>query len=76
MQSSWYHTVIFVQTNAEGKGRDVKVYVTSNIVAGMHYESTPYVNSDMESTLFLKELIGYTKVTGFMQQQDAVLGTL
>lgn len=76
MPSPRYHTVVFVQTNADGKGGGVKFHVTGDIVAGMHYESTSYDNPDVEPTLFLKELIGYTNATNFLQQWDAVLETL
>ncbi|KAL9476111.1 hypothetical protein ACSS6W_005952 [Trichoderma asperelloides] len=76
MPSPRYHTVIFVQTNADGKGGGVKFHVTGDIVAGMYYESKPYHNPDTSRTLFSKELIGYTKAANFLQQWDAVLGTL
>jgi hypothetical protein len=76
MPSPRYHTVVFVQTNADGKGGGVKFHVTGDIVAGMHYESTVYDNPDMEPTLFSRKLIGYTKTTDFLHQWDAVLETL
>lgn len=76
MPSPRYHTVVFVQTNADGKGGGVKFHVIGDIVTGMYYESTPYDNPDTEPTLFSKEHIGYTKATNFLQQWDAVLETL
>ncbi|PON27822.1 hypothetical protein TGAM01_v203589 [Trichoderma gamsii] len=76
MPSPRYHTVVFVQTNEDGKGGGVKFHVTGDIVTGMHYESTPYDNPDMEPTLFSKELIGSTKAADFLPQWDAVLETL
>ncbi|PHH86041.1 hypothetical protein CDD83_10833 [Cordyceps sp. RAO-2017] len=74
MPSPRFHTLIFVETNADGPGTGTKHHVTGDIVAGMYYESKPYHNPDRSESLHSKELIGFTNASTYPQEFDKVLG--
>ncbi|KAJ9241027.1 hypothetical protein DTO271D3_1120 [Paecilomyces variotii] len=68
-----YHTIIFVETNAQGSGSGIKHHVTGDIVSGMHYESKLYPNPDISESLYSKELIGYTVASTYPHAWDEIL---
>lgn len=76
MPSPRYHTVIFVETNAQGPGTGMKHHVTGDIVNGMSYESNPYQNADISETRHSREVIGYARVSTYPQAWDRVLSAL
>lgn len=73
MPSPRYHTLIFVETNAQGPGTGTKHHVTGDIVQGMYYESKPYHNPDRSENLHSKELIGYAAASTHPHTFDSVL---
>ncbi|KAI6786012.1 uncharacterized protein J7T54_006351 [Emericellopsis cladophorae] len=73
MPSPRFHTVIFVETTAQG---GVKYHVTGDIVQGMHYESEACHYPLTSETLHSKELLGYTSASDFSTKFENLLKTL
>ncbi|KYK56272.1 hypothetical protein DCS_08242 [Drechmeria coniospora] len=73
MPSPRFHTLIFVETNAQGPGTGTKHHVTGDIVKGMYYESKPYHNPDKSESLHSKELIGHTNASNYPHDFDKIL---
>lgn len=71
-----YHTIIFVETNFDGRRSGVKHHVTGDIVSGMHYETVHYDPNDPETSesIHSKELIGYTAISAYPHAWEEVLG--
>ena len=76
MPNPRFHTLIFVETNAQGRGTGVKHHVTGDIVQGMYYESKPYHDPSKSETLHSKELIGYTPAAKYPMEFENILKSL
>lgn len=53
-----YHTVIFVETSADGSG--YIHHVTGDLVAGMRYETKPGQRPENSKTFHSREFLGTT----------------
>ncbi|KAI2707293.1 hypothetical protein CBS147332_6947 [Penicillium roqueforti] len=76
MPSPRYHTILFVQTNAQGPGSGTKHHVTGDIVTGMHYEPVNYDDPETDENFFYKELIGHTRALNYPKNWNDILSSV
>ncbi|KAJ5385538.1 hypothetical protein N7517_003449 [Penicillium concentricum] len=76
MPSPRYHTILFVQTNAQGPRSGIKHHVTGDIVTGMHYEPAKYDDPETDENFFSKELIGHTRALNYPQNWNDILKSI
>ncbi|KAJ5515096.1 hypothetical protein N7463_004648 [Penicillium fimorum] len=57
MPSSRYHTILFIQTDAQG----------------IHYEPTKYDDPETDENFFSKELIGHTRALSYPKNWNDIL---
>ncbi|KAI3145466.1 hypothetical protein CBS147326_416 [Penicillium roqueforti] len=76
MPSPRYHTILFVQTNAQGPGSGTKHHVTGDIVTGMHYEPVNYNDPETDENFFSKELIGHTRALNYPKNWNDILSSV
>ncbi|KGO75605.1 O-methyltransferase, family 2 [Penicillium italicum] len=76
MPSPRYHTILFVQTNAQGPGSGIKHHVTGDIVTGMHYEPAKYEDPEMDENFFSKELLGHTRALNYPKNWNDILKSI
>lgn len=65
-----YHTVIFVETDADGSG--VIHHVTGDLVSGMKYDWKKARQPELSGTFYNKEHIGYVGSSSYPQSVDQI----
>ncbi|EKV09142.1 O-methyltransferase, family 2 [Penicillium digitatum] len=71
-----YHTLLFVQTDAQGLGSGIKHHVTGDVVTDMHYESAKYENPETDENFFSTDLLGHTRALNYPKNWNDLLQSI
>ncbi|KAF1842084.1 uncharacterized protein K460DRAFT_370088 [Cucurbitaria berberidis CBS 394.84] len=69
-----YHTVLFVETKADGGGHTFQV--NGDLVSGMSYESISGPNPELSQTYFAKTHLGRIRIEDYPERLDGLLQTV